>query len=57
MSLKGTEEPITLVKALTDYFGKHPTLSTIAEFKALSDSDKDELRTMLVAEGYNIATR
>jgi hypothetical protein len=42
--------------AMLDYFGKagKDTQGFMAEFKALSDEDKFELRDMLKNEGYNI---
>lgn len=50
-------EQISLVKALQDFFSKEPhgKKVEIAEFRALSNEDKVQLREMLIAEGYNVA--
>lgn len=51
-------EPMSLVKACQDFFSKEPygRKIDIPEFKALSEKDKDELKEMLIAEGYNITS-
>lgn len=48
----------SLITALLDFFGKHPNQTTgefAQEMKALTERDRDELRTDLKAKGYNIA--
>jgi len=49
-------DAISLVRAAQDYFTKDPhgRKIEISEFKALTPKDKDELRTMLIGEGYNV---
>lgn len=49
-------EPISLVKAMIDFFGTapHGRKLEIPEMKALTREDKIEVREMLIAEGYNI---
>jgi hypothetical protein len=47
---------VSLVKACQDFFstGGHGRKIEIPEFKALTDKDKEELREMLIAEGYQV---
>lgn len=49
-------EPVSLVSAMKDFFQKDPhgRKVEIPEFRALSRQDKEELREMLIAEGYNV---
>lgn len=49
-------EPISLVKAMMDFFGTapHGRKLEIPEMKELSREDKSEIREMLIEEGYNI---
>lgn len=50
-------EPISLVGACKDFFEKkepHNRKVEIPEFRALTRKDKEELREMLIAEGYNV---
>jgi hypothetical protein len=49
-------EPISLVKAMIDFFGTgpHGRKLGIPEMKELSREDKIELREMLIGEGYTI---
>jgi hypothetical protein len=48
---------MSLVSAIKDFFGDHPDGETrlIAEFKALTDGDKADLRELLTAEGYTLS--
>lgn len=47
---------ISFVKAAQDFFTKDPhgRKIEIPEFKALTREDKEELREMLIGEGYDI---
>jgi hypothetical protein len=49
-------EQVSFVKACQDYFtnGKHGRKIEIPEFKALTQEDKEELRDLLIKEGYNV---
>ena len=49
-------ERISFVKAAQDFFSKEPYGKKIevAEFKALTRKDKEELREMLIAQGYDV---
>jgi hypothetical protein len=50
-------EPISLVAACKDFFQTrepHNRKVEIPEFRALTRKDKEELREMLIAEGYNV---
>jgi hypothetical protein len=47
---------VSMVKACQDFFstGRYGKKIEIAEFKALTRQDKEELREMLIGEGYNV---
>jgi uncharacterized protein YcgL (UPF0745 family) len=49
-------EPISLVKACQEYFSSppHARKIEIPEFKALTQADKEDLREMLIGQGYDI---
>ena len=49
-------EQVSFVKACQDFFtnGKHGRKIEIPEFKALTQEDKEELRDLLIAEGYDV---
>jgi hypothetical protein len=49
-------EPISMVKAAQDFFTKNPhgRKIEISEFKMLTRADKEELREMLISEGYDV---
>lgn len=49
-------EPVSFVKACQEFFsnGKHGRKIEIPEFKALTKEDKEELRDLLIAEGFNV---
>lgn len=49
-------EPISFVKACQEFFsnGKHGRKIEIPEFKALTTGDKEELRDLLIKEGFNV---
>ena len=46
----------SFVKACQEFFtnGKHGKKIEIREFKELTSEDKDELRELLIAEGYDV---
>ena len=50
-------EQVSFVKACQDFFltPPHGKKIEISEFKALTRQDKEELREMLIAEGYDVA--
>lgn len=47
----------SIVAAVREYFLKEPhgRKVEVAEFKALTDKDKADLRDMLIGEGYDVA--
>ena len=47
---------VSLVKSCQDFFstGPHGKKIEIPEFKALTRQDKEELREMLIGEGYDV---
>jgi hypothetical protein len=47
---------VSLVKSCQEFFsiGRYGRKIDIPEFKALTRKDKEELREMLIGEGYNI---
>lgn len=49
-------EKISFVKACQEFFSRDPfgRKVEIPEFKALSQDDKEELRGMLIEQGYDI---
>lgn len=47
------DKTLTLAKAISHYF-EIPASEMVKNFKALTDKDKDDLKTMLEAEGYTI---
>jgi hypothetical protein len=49
-------EAVSFVKACQDFFtrGPHGKKLEIPEFKALTQDDKEELRLLLIDEGYNV---
>ena len=50
-------EPISFIKATQEFFSTNPhgRKIEIPEFKALTESDKNDIRNMLIAEGINVA--
>jgi hypothetical protein len=50
-------EKVSFVKACQDFFTKPPfgKKVEISEFKDLTRKDKEELREMLIGEGYDVA--
>lgn len=48
-----TSKPVSLVKALVNYFEMTPT-ELMADFKKLTDKDKADFRKMLTELGYTI---
>jgi hypothetical protein len=50
-------EQISLVKACMDFFTKEPygRKVEVPEFKMLTWEDKNELRDMLIGQGYDVA--
>lgn len=48
---------MSFVKACQDFFTKDPfgKKIEISEFKELTRQDKEELREMLIGQGYNVA--
>lgn len=50
-------EQMSVVKAAQLFFSADPHGRKIemAEFKALTTQDREDLREMLIAEGYNVA--
>jgi hypothetical protein len=48
--------PVSLVKSCQEFFslGRHGRKIEIPEFKALTRQDKEDLREMLIGEGYNV---
>lgn len=51
------EGQVTFVKAAKDFFenGQYGRKVAIEEFKALSPTDKEELRNLLIELGYDVA--
>ena len=49
-------EPVSFAKACQLYFseGKYGRKMTIQELKALTRTDREELRSLLIEEGYNV---
>ena len=49
-------EAVSFVKACQDFFtrGQHGKKLEIPEFRALTQQDKEELRQMLIEQGYNV---
>jgi hypothetical protein len=49
-------EPTSLVKSCQDFFsnGRHGRKIDIPEFRMLTRQDKEELREMLIGQGYNV---
>jgi hypothetical protein len=45
---------MTLVAAIKEYFGPHPTISLMNELKALTPEDKDYFRREFEKVGYHI---
>jgi hypothetical protein len=47
---------VSLVKSCQEFFsmGRHGRKIEIPEFKALTRQDKEELREMLIGEGYDV---
>lgn len=48
---------VSFVRAIKDYFeaGEHGRKVEIAEFRALTNEDREELRAMLIGEGIEVA--
>ena len=48
---------VSFVKACQDFFTQEPfgRKIEIPEFKALSQEDKEELRQLLIGQGYDVA--
>jgi hypothetical protein len=49
-------EPVSFVRASQDFFSKSPhgRKLEIAEFKALTRQDREDLHEMLIGEGFNV---
>ena len=49
-------EEMSIVKACQEFFSSppHARKVTIPEFKDLTQEDKEDLRQMLIGEGYNV---